>query len=105
MTKISQKPEPRSLDNAKPLLVERAELYEQKQAIDERIKTLDKDLRPMLEGLGPVVYRGWQYEVAMTAGRITYDYKTMETDGVRIENYAKVGAPSTRFTIKKVQEV
>jgi len=93
------------LDNYKALLDERADLYVEKKEIEARIEALDKDLRPALEGRGAVVWNGFQFEVAMTAGRVTYDYKAMLADGMNLDKYKKEGAPSTRFTIKQVKEL
>lgn len=105
-TKKSSKPEVQtSLDNVKPLLDERGELHMAKKRIEDRIKQLDEDLRPVLAGRGAFVHNGYQFEVAITAGRTSYDYKAMAADGIDISKYAKVGAPSTRFTVKAVQEL
>lgn len=95
-----------SLDNMKPLLDERATLHQSKKRIEERIAELDKALRPSLEGRGELVYNGFSFKVEQTAGRKTVDYKKMAEDyGIDLEDYEKVGAPSSRFTIKPVNEV
>lgn len=105
MTKTLKKQQRNSLDNYKALLDERAELYLDKKEIEDRIKELDADLRPVLEGRGAVVWNGFQFEVSVTAGRITYDTKAMLEDGMDLEPYRKEGKPSTRFTIKQVKEL
>lgn len=94
-----------SLDNIKPLLEERGKLTKQKKDIEDRIKQLDKDLRPVLVGRGAVIHGGFQFEVSETAGRITYDTKAAIADGVDLEPYKKQGAPSTRFNVKEVQQL
>ena len=105
MTKNTKKQAQGSLDNFKPLLDERADLYRSKKRIEERIKELDEALRPTLEGRGAVIWNGYQFEVTAIPGRTTYDYKMMEADGIDLEPYKKVGAPSTRFNIKPVKEL
>ena len=67
-----------SLDNLKPLLEERGELYEEKKAIEDEIKKLDETLRPMLEGRGAVTYAGHQFEVRLNEGRKSFDRKKAE---------------------------
>lgn len=104
MTNSKQQALP-SLDNVKPLLDERAELHASKKRIEDRISELDEVLRPMLQGRGALVYNGYEFHVAVTPGRTSYDYKAMAADGIDIDRYAKVGAPSTRFTLKRVQEI
>lgn len=94
-----------SLDNYKPLMDERAELTTAKKRIDDRIKELDEALRPALNNRGPVIYGGYEFEVKAVAGRKTYDYKAMLEDGIDLEPYVKVGAPTTRFSIKPVNEI
>lgn len=93
------------MDNLKPLLDERAELAMSKKRIEDRIKVLDEDLRPVLNGRGSVVHNGYQFEVTTAKGRTTYDTKAMAADGIDIEAYSKTGAPSTRFTVKAVNEI
>lgn len=105
MNKTSKAQPAASLDNLKPLLEERALLQQAKKRLEAQIEKLDKDIRPVLAGRGAVVYNGFQFEVGVTAGRTTYDYKAMEADGVDLELYKKVGSPSTRFTIKEVNEL
>lgn len=87
------------------MMAERANLYKQKKEIEEKIKALDEDLRPMLVGRGAVVYDGFQFEVKSVAGRTSYDTKAMIADGLDLEPYKKVSAPSTRFDIKEVNEL
>lgn len=95
-----------SLDNYKPMMDERAELYEQKKAIDARIEELDEALRPSLADRGELIHNGYSFKVDITAGRKTVDYKQMAADfGIDLDAYTKQGAPSTRFSIKKVNQL
>lgn len=94
------------LDNYKPIMDERAELQRSKKRIEERIKELDEVLRPVLVDRGELVHNGFSFKVDMVAGRKTVDYKAMADDfDIDLENYTKVGKPSTRFTIKPVNEI
>lgn len=101
----SKKQAANSLDNMKPLMDERADLYRSKKRIEDRIAEVDEVLRPALVGRGEVVWNGFAFKVDEVAGRKTYDTKAMAADGIDIEKYAKVGAPSSRFTIKPVTEI
>ena len=95
-----------SLDNYKGLMDERAELHMAKARIDARIKELDETLRPVLADRGEIVWNGYRHEVTMTAGRKTVDYKAMAEDyGIDLDAYTKVGKPSSRYTVKAVQEL
>ena len=95
-----------SLDNLKPLLDERAELAMAKKRIEDRIKTLDGEIRPMLEGRGEIVYNGYTHSVTKVPGRKSVDYKAMAEDhNIDLDDYAKVGAPSTRYNLKAVNEL
>jgi hypothetical protein len=95
-----------SLDNLKALLDERAELWASIKRMEERAKELDEVIRPVLADRGPQVHNGYQFEVKTTAGRKTVDYKAMAEDyNIDMEPYSKVGAPSTRFEIKRVNEI
>lgn len=106
MAKKTDKNTPKlSLDNLKPALAERASLSSEKKRIEDRIKALDEELRPVLAGRGEIVSDGFAFKVAEVPGRTTYDYKAMVEDGIDLTPYAKTGRPSTRFTIRAVQEV
>ena len=105
MTKSQKQKLASSLENIKPLMEERAKLHMQKKQIEDKIKKLDKDLRPVLMDRGAVVHNGFEFEVKSVAGRTSYDYKQMAEDGIDLDKYKKVGAPSTRFAIKEVAEI
>jgi len=95
-----------SLDNYKGLLKERGDLYLEKQRIEDRIKVIDGDLRPALEGRGEVVSQGYSFKCDITAGRKTVDYKKMADDyNIDMAEYTKVGKPSSRFTVKEVSTI
>lgn len=98
-----------SLDNYKPLLDERAELHRSKKRIEDRIKELDEALRPALVGRGELIYNGFAFKVEQVAGRTTLNKKAL-TDflgalGHDIAEFESVGKPSSRFTIKQVEEL
>lgn len=105
----SKKPEANSLDNYKPMLDERAELAMSKKRIEERIKELDELLRPVLEGRGDVIYNGYSFNCKLVAGRKTLDKgavsEFVEQHGAHLEDFEKVGAPYTTFTVKRVNEL
>jgi hypothetical protein len=95
-----------SLDNFKPLMSERAALHMAKKDIEEQIKAIDADLRPMLDGLGTIIHDGFSFKVTVAAGRNTVDHKKMAEDyGIDAEEYTKTGAPSSRFTIAEVTDI
>ena len=93
-----------SIDNYQGMLLERAELWEAKKEIEEKIKTLDAELRPILYEKGDIVVGDYLFNVTSVAGRTLYDTKLMLTElGTEtMEKYKKTGAPSTKFAIKKI---
>lgn len=105
--KTSTQPVGNSLDNLKPMLDERADLHAAKKRIEEQIAALDEVIRPVLANRDkPVVYNGWEHSVTKVPGRTTYDYKQMAEDyGIDLADYAKQGAPSTRYVLKKIEEL
>ena len=94
-----------SLDNVKSMLDERASIKRQQDELKARAAELDEILRPVLVNRGTVVHGSYQFEVKATAGRVTYDTKAAIADGIDLEPYKKVGAPSTRFEIKEVKVI
>ncbi len=107
MTLEAQKPA--SLDNFKPMLAERGELADLIKKCEERVKELDADLRPVLEGRGEVVTQGYSFNVKLIAGRKTTDKESLEAflslHGKTMADFEKQGAPYTTFTVKKVQSL
>lgn len=95
-----------SLDNFRPLLKERGELHVLKKQIEDKIKQLDEDLRPVLEGRGEIVAEGYSFNCKLTAGRKTLDKDALaavlKERGYAIEDFEKQGAPFTTMTIKPV---
>lgn len=98
------KPQANSLDNVKPYFDEYADLRRAKERIEARMKELDPLVRPALDGKGAVIHNGYMFELRTNKGRKSYDYKAMAADGINVEDYAKVGAPSTSLYIKQVNE-
>ena len=106
MTKTSKQQAVVSLDNYKPLMDERAELARSKKRIEERIRELDEALRPALLNRGEIIYGGFSFKVDAVPGRKSVDYKRMAEDySINLDDYTKIGAPSSRFTIKPVNEL
>lgn len=103
--KNGKKQQESSFDNLKPMMDERAKLKARRDEIDGRIKELDDHLRPALQDKGEIVYNGASFKVTTVPGRTTYDTKKMIADGMDLTPYEKVGAPSTRFVVKLVNEV
>lgn len=98
-----------SLDNYKAALKERGELSVLSKKIDARIKELDAELRPALEGRGEVVAEGYSFKCAMQAGRTSIDKPALDAflleHGATINEFEKVGAPFTVFTVRAVNMV
>jgi len=94
------------LDNYKPMLKERGELAKLQKQIEARIKQLDADLRPVLEGRGEVVAEGYSFNVRLQAGRMSLDKPALDAflleHGATINEFEKQGAPYTVFTVKEV---
>lgn len=104
--RTSKKRQENSLDNLKPMLDERAELYAAKKRIEQQLADLDEVIRPVLVEHGAVVWNGWEHSVTKTAGRKSVNYKKMAEDyDIDLEMYTEVGAPSTRYVLKQVEEI
>jgi hypothetical protein len=102
----SNSPQQNSLDNFKPLLKERGELADLAKKCEARIKELDTDLRPVMEGRGEVVTEGYSFKCALSKGRKSIDKDLLndflKKHGLSVEDFEKEGAPFTTFTVKKV---
>jgi hypothetical protein len=98
-----------NLDNYKDMLRERGELAALLKKIEARIKELDADLRPVLEGRGEVVAEGYSFKVTMQAGRRTVDKPALDAflleNGRTINEFEKSGAPFTVMTVREVTSV
>jgi hypothetical protein len=97
------------LDNYKNILKERGELADLKKKVEERIKELDEDLRPVLEGRGEIVAEGYSFKVTLQPGRRSVDKPALDAflleHGATINEFEKQGAPFTVFTVKAVTTV
>jgi hypothetical protein len=97
------------LDNYREMLRERGELHMLAKQIADKIKALDADLRPVLEGRGEVVAEGYSFKVSMQAGRTSIDKPALDAflleHGATINEFEKVGAPFTVFTVREVSQV
>ena len=94
-----------SLDNVRPLMQERAELWSMVNEANKRIKEIDKELKPVLMDKGAITYGGYVHEVSSVKGRTTYDVARMINDySINEETYKRTGKPSAKYTITKVTE-
>lgn len=94
------------MDNFRPLLKERGELHVLKKQIEDRIKQLDEDLRPVLEGRGEIVAEGYSFKCTLSKGRTSIDKEVLgeflKDYNMSVADFEKEGAPFTTFTIKQV---
>jgi hypothetical protein len=108
MTSNSQ-PQSSSLDNYRDMLRERGELADFKKQCEDRIKQLDEDLRPVLEGRGEIVAEGYSFKCALSKGRKSIDKELLEDhlkkQGLSVSDFEKEGSPFTTFTVKKVNQL
>lgn len=106
---VSQTQPQGSLDNYKPALKERGELDDLKKKVEARIKELDADLRPILEGRGAVMHDTYSFECRLSAGRKTLDKEKMveflAEHGYVMADFEKEGAPFTTMTVKRLAVV
>lgn len=107
MTSNSQQPASSpNLDNFKPLLKERGELKQILDAAEARIKQLDADLRPVLEGRGEIIAEGFSFNCKLSKGRKSIDKELLEEflkkHGLSVADFEKEGAPFTTFSVKPV---
>ena len=77
------------------------QINEQIKALTEEKKRLEKDLRPQILNKGVIVIGEYTFECVTTQGRVTLDKARLAADFGDLSAYEKVGAPSTRLTIKK----
>lgn len=111
MTSNSQQPASSQggLDNYRSMLKERGELADLKKKVEERIKQLDEDLRPALEGRGDVVAEGYSFKCTLTKGRKSIDKDALNAflgeHGKKAEDFEKEGAPFTTMTVKAVNVI
>jgi hypothetical protein len=103
----SEKAQKSSLDNFKPMLEERGELAILKKKCEDRIKQLDEDLRPVLEGRGELFHAGYSFKCTLTPGRKSLDKaavaEVLAAVGLKIEDFEREGAPFTTMTVKQMQ--
>ncbi len=76
-------------------------INEQIKVLTEEKKRLEKDLRPMILNKGATVIGDYMFECVTIVGRVTLDKTRLAQDFGDLSAYEKVGAPSTRLTIKK----
>jgi hypothetical protein len=95
-----------SLDNYRDMLRERGELADLKKKVEERIKQLDEDLRPTLEGRGEIVAEGYSFKCTLSKGRKSIDKELLgdflSNYNASIADFEKEGAPFTTMTVKAV---
>jgi hypothetical protein len=97
-----------SLDNIKPLLEELLELTHVKKKIEARIKELNPQVRPSIEGRGSMLLGKYSFECKIGKGRKTLDTDRLSVyladDGLNLEDFYKVGAPTSTMTVKLLGE-
>lgn len=102
-------PEANSLDNYRSMLKERGELAMLKQKVEARIKQLDEDLRPALEGRGEIVAEGYSFKCTLSKGRVSMDKEALseflKAHKMALEEFEKIGAPFTTMTVKAVNVI
>lgn len=98
-----------SLANYKPILKERGELADLKKRVEARIKELDEELRPALEGRGEIVAEGYSFKCTLSAGRKSLDKpllaEFLKDYNMTVEEFEKEGAPFTTMTVKAVSTI
>lgn len=96
-----------SLANLKPLLAEYAHIKAERDRLNERLKELDEQVRPVLADEGEVVVAGFSFTCTMMPGRKALDKKSLfaENPDIDEERYTKIGAPYTMLKIKAVKEL
>lgn len=98
--------QPNSLANYKPMLKERGELAVLKKTVEERIKVLDEDLRPALEGKGELAAEGYSFKCALSKGRKSIDKdllgEFLAKHDLSVADFEKEGAPFTTMTVKAI---
>ena len=77
-----------------------------KKQIEDKIKQLDEDLRPVLEGRGEIVAEGYSFKCTLSKGRKSIDKELLEDhlrkQGLAVADFEKEGAPFTTFSVKPV---
>jgi hypothetical protein len=108
MTSDQQQPSS-SLDNYRDMLNERGELAVLKKQVEDRIKQLDEDLRPALEGRGETVVGKYSFKCVLSKGRTSIDKDSLgdflKSHGTSIAAFEKEGAPFTTMTVKEVNVI
>lgn len=111
MTSNSQQPASSqgALDNYRTMLKERGDLHMLKKQIEDKIKQLDEDLRPALEGRGEIVAEGYSFKCSLTKGRTSIDKEQLgeflKDHNLSLSDFEKEGAPFTTMTVKPVNVI
>ena len=88
-------------ENSMPLLEEYCGYVKQKKALEAKIKSMDGEVRPLLEDQGSVlVGREYTVELKLSAGRKSLDKAAVEAAGINLEPFYKVGKPFSTLTVK-----
>lgn len=73
--------------------------------LQAREKELAGALKSAFSGKVSGMIDGVFVEMTPVAGRTTYDTKAMIDDGMDLTAYKKVGQPSVRLSVKRVEEI
>lgn len=105
----SEKQQPASLDNLRPVLKRLLDLRADKRDIEAEIKELDAQVRPVIANRGKMQLDNYIFECKEQPGRKTLDKKALaeflEANGKSIEDFEKVGNPFTTLRIEEAAEV
>jgi len=95
------------LDDMKNLIVRYEETKQELKILDEEKKELALDIKEFLKDndVRNMSDEGWSTAHSQVKGKVSYDFKAMEEDGIDIEKYKSQGAPfeklNTKLKIKK----
>lgn len=93
-----------SLENLKPIALGVAELTERIKELQAKKKELEEELRPALEGHGPVQFDEYIVECKVQPGRKTLDKSAVEEAFGDLSDFYKTGKPFTVLSVKKVTQ-
>lgn len=95
-----------SLDNIKPILEEYGKLKSIVKEASARIKELDEELRPLLEGRGKITHAGYTFECKAMGGKKSLDKDALTAVlGQDLEPFYKKGKPYTMMKVEELKEI
>ena len=78
-------------------------IKEAQEAAAQRLDGLKEDIKTGLQGRGKVIVGDIEVTLQTVKGRETLDKKAVAAAGIDLSPFTKVGAPSERLTLKRVQ--